>query len=65
MVPQELLGEKVLLVAKFFPVYYFVRINDAVINSLSEVAFELFMQVLFAVAFLLLGLMFSKKAQRI
>ncbi len=64
MVPQELLGEKVLLVAKFFPVYYFVKINDAVINSLSEVRFELFMQVLFAVAFLLLGLMFSKKAQR-
>lgn len=64
MVPQEILGDKVLAVAKFFPMYYFVKVNDSIINSLSDVGFELFMQVLFALAFLLIGLMFSKKAQK-
>lgn len=64
MVPQEILGDKVLAIAKFFPIYYFVRANDSTINSLSEIRFELLMQLLFAIAFLLIGLFFSKKAQR-
>ncbi|HHV45790.1 MAG TPA: ABC transporter permease [Tissierellia bacterium] len=61
MVPQEILGDKVLAVAKFFPTYYFVRVNESMINSLSDIGFDIFMQLLFAVAFLLLGLIFSRK----
>lgn len=64
MVPQEFLGEKVLNIAKFFPTYYYVRINDMNITSLSEVKYELSMQFLFAFAFLLLGLYFSKIRQK-
>lgn len=64
MVPQEILGEKVLMIAKFFPTYYFVKANNKVISSLLDIKGELFMQVLFAVAFLLIGLIFSKRAQR-
>jgi len=64
MVPQEILGDKVLAVAKFFPTYYFVRVNESMINSLSDIGFDIFMQLLFAVAFLLIGLILSKKAQR-
>ncbi len=64
MVPQEFLGEKVLNIAKFFPTYYFVRINDMNITSLSEVKYELSMQVLFAFAFLLLGLYLQKIRQK-
>lgn len=64
MVPQQFLGEKVLNIAKFFPTYYFVRINEMNISSLSEVKYELSIQVLFAFAFLLLGLYFSKVRQK-
>ncbi len=64
MVPQQYLGEKVLTIAKFFPTYYFVRINGMVVNSFSDMRYELFMQLLFAVAFLLMGLYFSKVKQR-
>lgn len=60
MVPQQLLGEKVLNIARFFPTYYFVKINEMNISSFSEVRFELFMQLLFALLFLLMGLYFSK-----
>lgn len=62
--PQELLGDKVVLVAKFFPTYYFIRANNRTINSFLDIKAELFMQLLFAVAFILLGLIFSKKTQR-
>ena len=64
MVPQEFLGEKVLNIAKFFPTYYFVRINDMNIISLSEVKYEISMQVLFAFAFLLLGLYLQEIRQK-
>lgn len=64
MVPQELLGEKTLALAKFFPSYYFVRINEMTVNSFSDIKFELFMQLLFAVVFVLMGLYFSKVKQR-
>ena len=33
MVPQEFLGEKTLLLAKFFPTYYFVKVNGTTVNS--------------------------------
>lgn len=60
LVPQEFLSEKVLVIAKFFPTYYFVRINDTRINSFGEIRYELLMQVLFGVVFLTMGLYFSK-----
>lgn len=64
MVPQEILGEKTLALAKFLPNYYFVKINGMTVNSFSDMRFEILMQLLFAVAFLLMGLYFSKTAQR-
>lgn len=64
MVPQEFLGEKVLTIAKFFPTYYFVKINETDIRSLLDVKYEIFMQLLFAMAFLLVGLYFSKVRQK-
>ena len=65
MVPQELLGEKTLALAKFFPSYYFVKINEMAISSFSDIKFELFMQLLFAVVFVLMGLYFSKVKQKV
>lgn len=64
MVPQQLLGEKVLNIAKFFPTYYFVKINDMDIKSLLEIRYEIFMQILFAITFLITGLYFSKVRQK-
>lgn len=64
MVPQEFLGEKVLNIAKFFPTYYFVRINERKISSYGDIRYELLMQVLFGVVFLSLGLYFGKIRQK-
>ncbi|WP_352404683.1 ABC transporter permease [Sporanaerobacter acetigenes] len=64
MVPQQYLSEKVLTIAKFFPTYYFVRINEMTVNSFSDMRFGISMQLLFAVVFLLMGLYFSKTAQQ-
>ncbi len=64
MVPQEYLGESVLRIARFFPSYYFVTINNRDIGSLLEVKYEIFMQILFGIGFLLLGLYFSKIKQK-
>ena len=63
MVPQALLGKKTLALAKFFPTYYFVKINEMAINSFAEIKYEIFMQLLFAVVFLLMGIYFSKVKQ--
>lgn len=60
MVSQDLLNENVLRIAKFFPTYYFVKINDMNINSLLDIKYELLIQLLFAVVFLVAGLYFSK-----
>lgn len=65
MVPQQFLGKKVLTIAKFFPTYYFVRINDMQASSFLDIRYEIFMQVLFAIAFLFMGLYFSKTAQKV
>lgn len=59
-VPQEFLGESVLRIAKFFPTYYFVRINDMTVKSFLDIRYEIFMQVLFGISFFLIGLYFSK-----
>lgn len=65
MVPQQFLGKKVLTIAKFFPTYYFVKINDMQASSFSDIRYEIFMQLLFAIAFLFMGLYFSKTAQKV
>lgn len=64
MVSQEFLGEKVLAIAKFFPTYYFVKINEMRVNSFSDMRYEIMMQILFGVAFLTLGLYFAKAKQK-
>lgn len=64
MVPQEVLGENVLKIAKFFPTYYFVRINEMTVNSFLDMKYEISMQLLFAIVFLLMGLYFSKVKQK-
>lgn len=64
LVPQEFLGENVLRLARFFPTYYFVRINNSNISSFLDVRYELAMQVLFAISFFLMGLYFSKIKQK-
>lgn len=63
-VPQQLLSESVLNIAKFFPTYYFVRINEMKITSFFDMRYELFMQILFGIAFLAIGLYFSKTRQK-
>lgn len=63
-VSQEFLSESVLSIAKFFPTYYFVRINEMKISSFSDMSYELFMQILFGIAFLGMGLYFSKIRQK-
>lgn len=60
MVPQEFLGENVLNIAKFFPTYYFVKINNRDIVSFLDIKYELGMQLLFGLGFLLMGLYFSR-----
>lgn len=64
MVPQEFLGDSVLKIAKFFPTYYYVRINEMRITSFSDIRYEIFMQLLFSLAFILMGLYFSRVKQR-
>ena len=60
MVSQEFLGENVVRIARFFPTYYFVRANEANISSFWDIRYELLIQVLFGVSFILMGLYFSK-----
>ncbi|OLS03070.1 ABC transporter permease [Tissierella creatinophila] len=60
MVPQEFLADNVLRIAKFFPTYYFVKINEMNTNSFLDIKYEIFMQVLFGIFFFLIGLYFSK-----
>ncbi|NBI06201.1 ABC transporter permease [Senegalia massiliensis] len=64
MVPVEYLSEKVITIAKFFPTYYYIKINNMDISSLSDIRYELIIQILFGVAFLLLGVYFSKVKQK-
>lgn len=64
LVPQEFLGEKVLAIAKFFPTYYFVKINDMRIASFFDIRYDIFMQLLFGFTFLAMGLYFAKAKQK-
>ncbi len=63
MVPQEILSENVLNIAKFFPVYYFIKANNTYIDSLWDIRGELLMIILFAVVFLLVGLIISNRSR--
>ena len=65
MIPHELLGENVVTISKFFPTYYFVKINRTEITTFLDVKYEILMQLLFALAFLLMGLYFSRVKQRV
>lgn len=65
LIPQEFLGEKVLTIAKFFPTYYFVQINEMTMNSFKDIQYGIFIQLLFALAFLIMGLYFSKVNQKV
>lgn len=65
LIPQEFLGEKVLAIAKFFPTYYFVQINEKTMNSFGDIQYEIFIQLLFGLAFFLIGLYFSKAKENI
>ncbi len=62
--PQEILGDKVLSIAKFFPVYYYVKANDMKGNGIWDIRYELIMQLLFAIVFLFMGLYFAKRVQQ-
>lgn len=63
-VPQEFLSANVLNIAKFSPVYYFVSINNKDVRSFIDVRFEISMQLLFALAFLMVGLYISRVKQK-
>lgn len=64
-VPQEFLSEKALLIAKFFPTYYFVRINERSINSFVDIRYEMLMQLMFGLVFLVMGLYISKVKEKV
>ncbi len=60
-IPQSMLGEKVLTFAKFFPLFYFIRVNEAVHPDTVFMAQNLGIQVLFGILYFVLGLYFGKK----
>ncbi|NLJ78978.1 MAG: ABC transporter permease [Tissierellia bacterium] len=64
LVPQEFLGERALSIAKFFPTYYFVSINERSIGSFGDIRYELLMQMMFGIVFLLMGLYFARPRLR-
>ncbi len=70
-VPQALLGDALLRVARFLPVYWYVLVNDSASTmtgaepgSLRTIAGALGMQALFAAAFLCVGLVLNKRKAR-
>lgn len=63
-VPLEFLSDSVIKIARFFPIYYYVSINNKEVNSFLDMRFEVIMQLLFAFAFLMVGLYLSKVKQR-
>lgn len=60
-IPQEVLSEKVLTVAKLFPAYYYVLINNKTMPDSSFMIRNLSIQFLFGLLFFVLGLYFAKK----
>lgn len=64
-VPQEFLSSKVLAIAKFFPLYYFVELNQTVQPSVAFVTKNLGTQLLFGILFLVTGLYISQKRRMV
>lgn len=61
IIPQSMMGEKVLAVAKFFPLYYYVQINEMNMPGRAFFIRNLGMQLLFGVLYFMLGLYFANK----
>lgn len=59
MIPQEYIGSFTLNLAKFLPMYYFVRINDQIHINSSDLYLNLGIQLGFAGLFLAFGLLVS------
>lgn len=67
-VPQELLSDKVLIIASFNPIYWFVKANNAIgalssfsIDNLSKVLTYMFIELAFALAIFSVALVVSKQ----
>ncbi|MDO5062778.1 MAG: ABC transporter permease [Peptostreptococcaceae bacterium] len=60
-IPQEVLSDKVLTVAKLFPAYYYVLINNKTMPDSSFMIRNLSIQILFGLLFFVLGIYFAKK----
>jgi len=66
-VPLEMLDEGVKLIGSFTPIYWFVRVNnevagmtDITVNKLSDVFLWMGIQLLFAIAILIVGIVVSR-----
>ena len=59
-VPPYLLSEGTLNIAKFFPAYYYVKGVFEPTFSISDIKYELIIQMLFGVAYFIIGLYFAK-----
>lgn len=63
-VPMEYLGAPVRNIARFLPSYYFVMGNESIFLKNGELFFNIGIQLLFALVFLLLGFYFVKVKQK-
>lgn len=63
-ISQEFLGEHVLAIAKFFPTYYFIRLNNRGVDSLWDMSYELSVQLIFAIVFMAIGVLLSRRSSR-
>lgn len=59
--PQSFLSAKVLAVAKCFPLYYFIIINETANPEASFMIRNLGIQILFGILFFVMGLYFARK----
>lgn len=65
MIDQEFLSTATLKIAKFFPAYYFVKLNNLTAADTTKIMTYLGIQLLFALAFLVLGIYFGKKKRTV
>ena len=63
-IPQEFLGGIALKLAHFLPAYYFINANDDIYTGSGDWLLNMGMQLLFAIAFLLVGYYLAKVHQR-
>lgn len=61
MIDQEFLSGATIKIAKFFPAYYFVKLNNLIAADTTQIITYLGIQLLFAAAFLVLGIYFGKQ----